>query len=567
MAHPPIGSHHASSKPEPASETISDVTRDSLGRLSSWVEDGFKFTVFRSANGKPVEVSGVGVGKSSSLRTRFTYNGDGTLNGLSGDNLETFRDELLSEGRGDGVAVKSDPVTGNIGSAGANALLSSGFVREIQGVLTGPSGKTYPTFPSSSGRFDSTAFMFMLKSLVPNFGSSSADTSVSRTQTGNTYFYDPVRGLDTNTGLSASSPKKTFPQYLTAANSKYLVAAGTTIFLSGVTMVPTAASVVLSVYDGDPLSPKFGQEIKDQPNPFIRALFGGWVSDDEIQKKYFTIDFGFSTSDTLTGLTRSAIGTNSCADFLLRGCLIKNCPTAVYAQTNGNNLRMEDFVIQSAQANPDMNAFKFGGVGVRWDAAPAKAGSLSMTRFFMEHIGEDCIHAVNSGTTPVSITNFAIVHTSDQQKYSSQHCDVFQLGPNPGNFTIQRGVIQHKLNGASVTVNDRGSAVPVGAILVQSGAQSTVTTGGAVTDCLFVTAGQVANIVTQSGATFTRCIGLSIPTTTPVTSAMVNWWVAGSEVDCVWAVQDSQYGSYPRAIMNNAAVTITNVVEIPSFGG
>lgn len=441
------------------------------------------------------------------------------------------------------------------------------LVQDVSGVLTGANGKIYPTFPASSGRFTSTAFTFMLKSVLPTFGSSTPDTTVSRTQSGTTYYYDTVRGLDTNTGLSAAQARKTLPQYLTANNSKYMIAAGSTVSRGKLPLIPTAANVVVTCYDGDPLSSKYGQEITDQPNPFIRAQLGGWVSDYEKQTKYWTLDLGFTATDTISSITTSAVAANSCADFLLRGVVIKGCPSAIYAQTNGNALRVEDFVIDSAQTNPDLNSNKFGGVGIRWDTATQQTGTLSVVRFFAEHIGEDFFHAVYPGSSPVTVSDFAVVHTCDQQKYSSQHADVFQFGANPGAFTIKRGVIAHTLQPGPLTINDSGVSTPVGGIVVQTGTQSTVTTGGTVQDVIFITGGQISNIFSQAGVQFSRCVGLAVPTPTAITSAMLTWSVNGSESDCVWAVQDAKYGAYVRAILNNSTVTRTNVTEIPSFGG
>lgn len=444
-----------------------------------------------------------------------------------------------------------------------------------------PNGQQIQMLAQNS-RWTEIPLLRELRALLPTFGSSTADSTVSRTETGTTFYFDTVRGLDTNTGLSASSPKKTVPQFIGNAqnNSKLMIAAGSTIALSNVALTPVNTRCTITCYDGDPSSSKFGQEIKDQPNPFIRGLLGGWITDSEGSSKYFTINPGWDGlslgSSSLT--TGAALNSGSCPNLLIRGAIFTGCITGIIL-SGGNTAyaRVEDCWFKSCKTDPTTNTNNFGGAGIRVNGSTDVAPTLSLARCFIEGVGEDCIWSwyTSAITGTLTCSDFAIRHTADQQKYNTQHCDVFQLNAYPGAVTIRRGIIQHSTKTAPLLSSTADTTSIGGCFVSTNTTGNTSGTGGLVEDCIIVSNNQIANIERQSGFTFRRCIGVmsennpNLPL--GITSAALltaQYSATITEDNCVWAVhRDASQPTSIRASINGAVsnTQIGTVVDVPNF--
>lgn len=452
--------------------------------------------------------------------------------------------------RNDGSAWVEQLDVSSISSAGLT-LVQSIDAKAQRNVLGLSNALTMP----GSQAFPYIGLFFALRSTLPTFGNSVADTSKSRSAT-TTYYYSPT-GNAANTGLSHTSPKPiptTGPWYLTASNAKYMIQAGSTVTVQ---MVPTGSPVTISVYN-----PSTGAEILDQPNPFILATLGGWVSDSQIASKYFNIEYAVDPATST--LTSSAVSGGSCADLLLRGANLIGSGTAngFYTQ-NATKCRLEDVVISGFSIPAQSRADKNGGIAIRLNGA--SGGAPVVTRAWIKHNGEDVIHAVNQGSSyPLTLTDSAIIHTCDSCYYRSQHTDVWQMEANPGDFIARRCVIRHILKTPTVVDDTSGLTSAVGGGIVTVGTASPTIYAGLVEDCLIFTSSQAFNIQ-SSGVVFNRVIGICEPSI-HATQAMLAWQRPVTETDCIWAIVDASAGAYVRYEPGGSG-TKTNVVDIPSFSG
>jgi hypothetical protein len=432
-------------------------------------------------------------------------------------------------------------------------------------------------------------FLEGLRDLAPGFGSSAPDTSRSRVATGEHSYFDTVRGNDANSGLTPALARQTLPQFLANGrhDSKVHIAAGSTVVMPGqAAIIPVNNRCTITVYDGDPVSPTFGQEILDQPNPFQRALLGlAPPTPAELATKFYTVAPG--TDGTALGSaslsTGAAFSTGSCPDLLVRGAVVQNCMTGFYcnagASTNGRSVRIEDTYILSAQTDPTQNTSRFGGVGVRGDGSQNCSPNLNLARVWIEGCGEDVFWlgrmTALSGTFRIS--DFAIIHLSPRQVYNGQHADVFQFTERPGPVSIRRGVIHHMLRDAPLVESGDNSLSTVGGIVVMVGGATgygdATGTGGLVEDVLMVSNSQLVNNA-QPGLELRRCVGaiaasrpnLGIGVTTGTTSALVsrvNGTIA--ENQCAWGINrvQAQAVGIRSNIEGAAANTQAGVSDVP----
>jgi hypothetical protein len=398
-----------------------------------------------------------------------------------------------------------------------------------------------------------------IKPLVSNFGSSLSDTSVSRTESGNTVYIDEVRGNDSNDGLDKKHPKKTFLWRITASNQKWLIAAGSVLNIGTSEIELISSRLTMSVYDGNPESQTFGNEIIDQPNPFERALKNQWVTESEKNTKYFTIIASYDPLK-VSGACPCIMNESGC-DLLLRGAIIKNKNGGSGITNRGkkSKIRVEDCVFEDIVAigRPD----HFGGCAVRIESNTTLNNIIC--RCFFIRIGEDVIWGVNANQNyPVILTDSAIIHHAEGQKYSGQHADVLQMQGNPGKFIVRRCVIEHKLSSDPV-IDDGDGTVTIGGTIVAPSESSDGLTGGLIEDCIIFSNKQIHNIKSQKEVEMRRVIGVFLPLKNRKRDSMLYWFVGGIETDCVWAILDGKSGGNIR--YEGDTVNKTNVFDIINY--
>ena len=371
----------------------------------------------------------------------------------------------------------------------------------------------------------------MLK-LCPSFGSSARDSGIATgvTPTATIYIH-PTLGLDANAGTSHTAPKQTLPAGAAVA-TKYLVAAGTTVTAGvGVISLHTAANnSVLSVYDANASSPTYGQEITWQPDPFLRALFGGWHTALERATLYFTLQ---GTGDESASVNARAINFGSAgAISCVRGAIIRGFRYSAVAANSGARIRVEDCIVEDILSAPSSTNTYYGGAGLRCDAA---ASRVDIARCFIERIGEDIFY--NNGTAGFTFTDSAINHITQRQLYGVQHCDVTQLAAYPNQFVKRRLVIRHQVAGTVLLNSGNGETTAAGAVVMCTGTAGTDTPGGLIEDVVFVTNRQGIYFQRQTGVTMRRVVGLLVgDTSLSQAAAMLTWDRTGNtEDECVFA--------------------------------
>jgi len=368
--------------------------------------------------------------------------------------------------------------------------------------------------------------------LCPGFGSSAKDSGVATgvTPTATIYIH-PTLGLDANAGTSHTAPKQTLPASAVAA-TKYLVAAGTTVTAGiGVISLHTAANnSVLSVYDANASSPTYGQEITWQPDPFLRALFGGWHNAEERSTMYFTLQ---GTGDESASINARGVNFGSASAITcVRGAIIRGFRYAAVSASGGARVRVEDSIIEDILSAPSSANTYYGGAGIRCDAA---ASRVDIVRCFIERVGEDIFY--NTGTAGFSFTDSAINHITQRQIYGVQHCDVTQLPAYPNQFVKRRLVIRHQVAGTVLLNSGNGETTAAGAVVMCTGTAGTDTPGGLIEDVVFVTNRQGTYFQRQTGVTLRRVVGLLVgDTSLSQAAAMLTWDRTGNTEDgCVFA--------------------------------
>lgn len=346
---------------------------------------------------------------------------------------------------------------------------------------------------------------------IPNFGSSAADTTVATNAGATTVrYYDPQNGNDANNGTTYLLAKKTLPTTTLTTATKYLIKAGSTLTadFSAISqrLLLDANDITISVYD-----PATGNEITTQPNPFTRALTGGWVTATELATKYFKIE---GNSNSLTRAQHSGgtagngiVAGGSRTGLLIRGAYITGCGYS--AVRLYSNARVEDCVIQdswskltSATDNSPI------GQAIRVDAAFT---GPSVARLFVERTGEDTFYLVFTGATGAidpAFSDCAIRGNGYKVLTSDTHADVWQTRTYPGDYSIKRCVVENML--PNTVISNGAGTSPVGSTWQWGPSSGTdansADTGGTIQDVIIATNTNAINGSAQSGQNRTRCL-------------------------------------------------------------
>lgn len=376
-----------------------------------------------------------------------------------------------------------------------------------------------------------------MRKLCPGFGSSARDAVVGgNVSTSAQMWYDPVNGNDANNGSTLALAKRTIPApFYVANNTKYFIPSGSTISLNGSTtwIQSDKLNVIITVWDSLIGSPTYGQEITWQPDPFMRALFGGWVTDSEKSRLYYTIEGNVtSTTGNIRGV--AVANASSPTKNVIRGAVIRGF--GYCAATAGANmtLRLEDCVIDGIGRTPGVDNGRTGGDGIRVEST---TGKMECARLFVSGVGVDCFWVL-ADSTGNSVTDFAVYHTCDRQAFGSQHADVFQFaGGYPGDFTIRRGVIRLRVQPGNLSDSGNGELNSSGAVLMSSNGGATVRSGGLMEDVVFVSNHHGVHMNDQGGMTYRRVVGLLEGQTSNAPHGNVVYHGAGSNTEdaCVWA--------------------------------
>jgi hypothetical protein len=447
--------------------------------------------------------------------------------------------------------------------------------------------------------------------LCRDFGSG-AESAQSNPARSTVVYIDPLLGSDTVTGgdsyagQSFLRPRRTWPGniYPGGSDIKFLVAAGRTMQRAP-DVNPAVAigsnigrdqaesttagtdNVTISVYNANPESTRYalGEEIFDQPNPFVRALLGGWVTEQEIAERYFTIDHGFgpdtdpaaySGGTTGEGVSFVGTATSGTKTYLLRGARIQNYWSNGINFRTGVNAIVEDCIIGRGWRRADAytSTAQFSAVSVRANDA---VSAISMARIFIDEVSEDAFWLVNKGPNQAfSLVDYAVRHHAKAVYYGAQHADVFQWLAVMGAVTVRRGVIEHLMPDSVFSDNGNGETEPVGAVCIGS-AGAAVTTGSPLfEDLLIVSNRQLWNVqpgtggVAQANGTLRRVVGVMVPSSQPQADLLTYGASGWTEEDCVWAAVKHQKsigaGGYRRQIRTlvNGALppTLTRVKDL-----
>lgn len=391
--------------------------------------------------------------------------------------------------------------------------------------------------------------------LVPGMGSSAGDTTRGRAAS-NTIYVDANNGSDLNAGTSAAAPRRTLPS-AAAANTKYLLATRGRVFkygLVGAAFLIAQPGVVVGCYD-----PLTGSEVFGQPNPYARALAGGWVSDEERASLYAVFEGASAENGAYVGTEGKGIGASNASPPLIRGLLLRNWGYAAVNGPGGNAYRVEDCIIEDNARTPSPANSYFGGCGLRFEGATAP-GAGQVVRCFISGSGEDAIWAAG-GALGVVISDNAIVHTAQSGLYNQQHTDVIQFSGYPGNFVIRRNVIEHRI--AKAARLDTGAGVGnTGAAVIMTGS-GTDTPGGVIEDNIICTDNILFNMQGQSGYTKTRNLGygrMGVNSLQEAHFALNVEFASSTETDCVWVYRDHPSNYAIRA--GGGVASRTRVVEL-----
>ena len=336
---------------------------------------------------------------------------------------------------------------------------------------------------------------------LPQFGTSNADTSVSNAGFGvtRTVYVDPSRG-SSGDGSSLATALTDLPALL-AADTKYLVRAGTTLVCDWNAihikcLLENVSNVVVSVCDSA------GREITSQANPFQRAISrtGGWVSGTEASTQYFRMAGSgpsFIPSSGRYGIFFVAQGT--CRNVVLRGAWLDGAAHSVLNLRGAAKVRLEDCIVTNTGFTPGPNTpfgSGYGGNVVRWmnDTATPVAGQ-ELVRCYIGGTGDDALH-IDNGSYAFRITDCAIRAHANFTRYGSQHADGIQMMQFPGAFLLQRNVIEHIVPEFPMLDDGAGGGLlPIGSCVTDSGESGTSgqASGGQVVDCVMLSNSNVFN--------------------------------------------------------------------------
>lgn len=310
---------------------------------------------------------------------------------------------------------------------------------------------------------------------------------------------DALNGLSANSGDSPENPLNELP-LVPEAYTHYQVAAGS-VFNYDVNQTTNVVKtnnpwVSITVYDRITQT-----EISDQPSPYLRALDCEWVSQNEIDTKYFSficncdqmIDADIPWASCFIGYVPSN------TQFRLRGAYIKGFNYGAFVPRTGGWWDVSDCIIKD---NKQIQTEESGGFGIRMEGETT-GGYHRFTRIFIDGCGEDAIWAP-MGDRSATDWLFAesTIHHRPETVQSKSHVDGIQFGRKAGNVRIKRVVLEHDLS----KVRNSDGHQPIGAAIIShDDSRTTGTENWEVSDCIIVTNQQGVNYYRESlGVGFER---------------------------------------------------------------
>lgn len=325
---------------------------------------------------------------------------------------------------------------------------------------------------------------------INSFWTSAAEATYSKTRT-NTVYIDFAAGNDGNTGASfapgGTGPKLTFPG-TPVTNTKYLLKAGTVWDIdtqAGTVWNALTAGVTISVYDGDPTSSTYGQEITWQPVPSVRARDGGWLTQTEKDTLYVKIRGNAYGTALAAARFGNGFNTNA-SDVLIRGLYFTGHANAVKVQNTSSQFRIEDCYFENNWTICDAtNGYRLSpvygpGDCIRIECDATVAIAPQIVRNFINDSGNDAIW-IGSAKNWLICDN-AIRGVGRGQITDDFHSDGVQASKNPNTFIFRRNIIEVVPPDRKL-ITGTNAGFPVGACLIISG-NGTVTSeaGGLVQD-------------------------------------------------------------------------------------
>ncbi|UQA59924.1 hypothetical protein [Polyangium aurulentum] len=251
--------------------------------------------------------------------------------------------------------------------------------------------------------------------------------------------------------------------YRVPAGKKLLIASGTTIASitpgAPVAVISMNAESCISVYDSDPSSPTFGQEILDQRDPFDWGMKGWWPDEAYIQRNYFTLD-GLAPVEAgnLDGNGNTGVQFNGTSpNKVFRGARIKNCQRAAAQCQNGAPFQVDSCIFDHIQRTPT-DVAKHAGNPVRVEGACQDARIYNN---WSDQGGTDQIWAASEGTNNIKVIGNAIRSLLPTAAYNSAHCDGLQLSGAVSGLEVRRNIIDLRADETKLPINDDSSGNPL----------------------------------------------------------------------------------------------------------
>ena len=310
---------------------------------------------------------------------------------------------------------------------------------------------------------------------------------------------DALNGKSSNSGNSTEDPLDLVP-YSIEAYTHYQVAAGSVfqydVLYNNKTVNVSNPWMSVTVYDRST-----GNEISDQPSPYLRALECKWVTQEEINTKYFSFicncDKMVDVDIPWVASFGGKIPANS--QFRLRGAYMKGFNIGAVVAGTGGWWDVSDCILID---NKQIQTTEVAGFGIRLEGETT-GGSHRFTRIFISGSGEDAIWAAKATDRATSwLFAESAIHHRPETIMSGSHTDCIQFGKTPGNLRIKRVVMEHDL---SVVRNSDGHQ-PIGAAIISHDDDtSSGTEDWEISDCIIVTNNQGTNFYgSSSGVGFQR---------------------------------------------------------------
>lgn len=296
-------------------------------------------------------------------------------------------------------------------------------------------------------------------SLIPNFSSSSKDSTRTTTARTTTVYVNEQAG-GTNSGTFAN-PYTSLKAQLTSNyqfgtafnNTKVLFAKGSSVGPSGYAggasanageyqILGTVSNLTLSTYN-----PADGTEYTGQDaDPFGRAVTGAFIPESEKYANYCTFDLAWSPVSQKVGPSGINI-IGGASNIVIRGLHLKGWGAEAIRIQGCNPVRIEDCVLGTNNQSALNIWTPPGGPGFGNYAFITTTGTgmnLSIARCWIDGSVDDIfsINAPRNGTDPITINNVAGTNTAVSMNVGNFHSDILQdstagLGISASYFCIQ----------------------------------------------------------------------------------------------------------------------------------